>query len=281
MIIATMRRSTTKGNAGAPRRVFVLAVQAAAALALTLVGARASAAPEWIYRGITLPRGVVALDLGLGYGHEPADATRSIGGFGMNLEIAGGVTHDLELGLRTGVGLDDDGQATRADVYGRTFDTETYDVGGDRMANPELRMRWAVARGANVQLGLEARAYLPFAANTHFGVMFGVPLALRVGTVRIDTGLYVPIIFDEPTTTIVSIPVHVWIQVSPTLWLGPVLGVRFDSSGGQDAYPFGFGLGSALSRQIDFRAWFLFPDLNRDAAARTFGAGVGLQIRFE
>jgi hypothetical protein len=276
MIIATMRRSTTKGNAGVPRGVLF-----AAALTVLLVSARASAASEWIYRGITLPRGVVALDLGLGYGHQPLDATRSIGGFGMNLEIAGGLTHDLELGLRTGVRFDDDGQATAADVYGRPFDTETYDVGGDRMANPELRMRWAVARGSNVQLGLEGRAYLPFATNTHFGLMFAVPLALRLGSVRIDTGLYVPIIFDDPTTTVVSIPVHVWIQVSSTLWLGPLMGLRIDSRSGHDGYPFGFGLGSALSRQIDFRAWFLFPDLNRDEAARTFGAGVGLQIRFE
>ena len=91
--------------------------------------------------------------------------SRSIGGFGMNLEIAGGVTHDLELGLRTGVRFDDDGQATQADRYGRPFDTETYGTGFDRMANPELRLRWTVARGSNVLLGLETRAYLPIEAG--------------------------------------------------------------------------------------------------------------------
>jgi len=253
------------------------------ALVLTLLAARAEAAPEWIYRGLTLPRGDVALDLGLGYGHEPFPPVpnRSIDGFGMNLEIAGGVTHDLELGLRTGVRFDDGGQATQADVYGRTSATETYDVGFDRMANPELRMRWTVARGSVVHLGLEARAYLPFATGTRFGVMFGVPLALRLGSVRIDTGLYVPIIFRDSATSTVSIPVHVWIQASPTFWLGPLMGLRLNSPGSHDAYPFGFGIGSALSGQIDLRAWILFPDLNRDQAARSFGAGVGLQIRFE
>ena len=264
-IIAAMRCSSLAGTA----------------LAVMLFTARAEAAPEWIYRGLTLPRGDIALDLGLGYGHEPIDANRSIGGFGMNLEIAAGVTHDLELGFRTGVRFDDDGQATHADVYGRTFDTETYDVGGDRMANPELRMRWTVARGAVVHLGLEARAYLPVATGTYFGVMFGVPLALRLGSVRIDTGLYVPIIFRDPTNSIVSIPIHIWIQASPTFWLGPLLGIQIDSPGSHNAYPFGFGLGSALSREVDLRAWVLFPDLNRDEAARTFGVGVGLQIRFE
>jgi hypothetical protein len=253
----------------------------ATALAVMLFAARAQAAPEWIYRGLTLPRGDVALDLGLGYGHEPIDANRSIGGFGMNLELAAGVTHDLELGFRTGVRFDDDGQATFADRYGRTFDTETYDVGGDRVANPELRMRWTVARGAVVHLGLEARAYLPIATGSRFGVMFGVPLALRLGGVRIDTGLYVPIIFTDTTNCIVSIPIHVWIQASPTFWLGPLLGIQIDSPGSHNAYPFGFGFGSALSREVDLRAWVLFPDLNRNEAARSFGVGVGLQIRFE
>jgi hypothetical protein len=271
-----MRRSATSCFTRA--RVVALA---AAALLAGLPSARAEAAPEFVYRGLTLPRGDVALDLGLGYGHEDVPNAAVRDGFGMNLEIAGGVTHDLELGLRTGVRFDDGGQATQADRYGRPFETETYDLGNDRVANPELRMTWTVARGAIPQLGLEARAYLPFEAGTRFGVMFGLPLALRLASVRIDTGIYVPIIFTDPTTTTtVSIPLHLWIQASPTFWLGPLLGLRIES-GGHDAYPLGFGLGSALSRQVDLRAWFLFPDLNEDQAARTFGLGVGLQIRFE
>jgi len=275
-----MRRFTTRLNPFARRAV----LGAALAAAVAVVPARAQAAPEWIYRGLTLPRGDVALDLGLGYGHDrfPGPPDRSIDGFGMNLEISGGITHELELGLRTGFRIDDGGQYTQADRYGRPFETETYGTGGDRMANPEIKLRWSVARGSVAQLGLEARAYLPIEANTRFGVMFGVPLALRLGTVRIDTGLFVPIIFTEPrTTSFVSIPLHLWIQASSTFWLGPLMGIRIDNPGGHTAYPFGFGLGTAMSRQIDLRAWFLFPDLNQDAAARTFGAGIALQIRFE
>jgi hypothetical protein len=249
---------------------------------MALLVGRAEAAPEWVYRPLTLPRGDIALDLGLGYGHEPTGPNTSTGGFGMNLEIAGGVTHDLELGFRTGVRIDDGGQATKADGYGRPFDTETYGTNHDRLANPELRLRWTVARGANVLLGLGTRFYLPIEAGSRFGVMFEVPLALRVGSLRIDTGLYVPVIFTEPnTTSFVSIPVHLWIQATSTFWLGPLFGLRIDNPGGHDEVPFGFGIGSALSRQIDLRAWFLFPDLNQDRAARTFGAGVALQIRFE
>jgi hypothetical protein len=36
-----------------------------------------------------------------------------------------------------------------------------------------------------------------------------------------------------------------------------------------------------LEHGIDLRAWFLFPQINGNAAARTFGTGLALQIRFE
>jgi hypothetical protein len=253
-------------------RVIILSLTAIA------LAPRAEAAPSWIFRSITLPRGEVALDMGLGVGHGPPDAT----GLGMNLEIAGGVTHDLELGFRTGFRFDIDAEVTQADRYGRPFDTETYGTGHDHVANPELRMRWAVARGTNAQLGLEVRAYLPFESGTRFGLMFGLPIALRAGAVRIDTGLYVPVIFTDPTTTIVSVPVHVWIQVTSSVWLGPLFGLRVISQNGStNEYPLGFGLGTMLRHNIDLRTWFLFEHINGDAAARTFGAGLALQIRFE
>ncbi len=262
-----------------------LRVGARLALATVLwlaAGSRAQAAPEWIFRRLTLPRGDVALDIGLGLGHEPF-ANRSTTGFGMNLEIAFGVTHDLELGLRTGTRIGGDGEATQADRYGRTFDTETYGTGHDAVANPELRMTWAVAQGPMVHLGLEGRVYLPIENGTRVGVMFAVPLRLRLGAVRIDTGVYVPILFYARTQDTISFPFHIWLQASRTLWLGPLLGVKFanDGSASHTEYPLGFGLGTALANAIDLRTWFLFPDINRDEAARTFGAGVALQIRFE
>jgi hypothetical protein len=269
-----------------------LRVGATAALATALwlaAGSRAQAAPEWIFRRLTLPRGDVALDLGLGLGHAPIGADRSITGFGMNLEIAFGVTHDVELGLRTGLRIGADGEATQADRYGRTFDTETYGTGSDALANPELRMTWAVAQGSMVHLGLEGRVYLPIERGTRVGVMFAVPLRLRLGAVRVDTGVYVPILFYDPTWTTISFPFQIWLQASRTLWLGPLLGVKFVDGNGNAGtprerhteYPLGFGLGTALSNAIDLRMWLLFPDINHNEAARTFGAGLALQIRFE
>ena len=260
------------------------------AFLLLIVGASVGTAPParaaapWISRDIVLPHGDVALDFGLGLGHASAPAPdTSITGFGLNLELAAGVTHNFELGLRTGFRLDDNGQRTRADGYGRPFDTETTGTNTDRVANPELRFRWAVARAAAAELGLELRFFLPVEAGSRFGLMFGLPIVLRAGPVRIDTGLYVPVIFTEPqTTTVVSVPLHIWFQATPTLWLGPLFGLKVVSQGGSHTeYPLGFGLGTMLSRSIDLKTWFLFPDMNRTAAARTWGAGLALQIRFE
>jgi hypothetical protein len=243
----------------------------------------ARAAGPWTTRGIVLPRHDAALDFGLGLGHAPTGPDTSITGYGLNLELAVGVAHDFELGLRLGFRLDVDGQITRADSYGRPFDTETYGTNNDRVANPELRFRWAVARAAAAELGLELRFYLPTEANSHFGLMFGLPIGLRAGPIRIDTGLYVPVIFTDPrTTTIVSVPIHVWFQATSSLWIGPLFGLKVVSqSGNHTEYPLGFGLGTMVSRSVDVKTWLLFPDMNRTAAARTWGAGLALQLRFE
>ena len=132
----------------------------------------------------------------------------------MNLEIAGGVTHDLELGFRTGFRLDDDGQATQADSYGRPFDTETYGTGNDRVANPELRLRWSVARGyARRSSGSSCARTCRSRANSRFGLMFGLPIvaARRAGALRHGPLRPGPLL---PTRrrTIVSVPLHLWIQ---------------------------------------------------------------------
>ncbi len=261
----------------------VSATLCAVFVSLAWVGGARAEAP-WVYRSIVLPRGAIAVDMGLGLGHQPDPPPddRSITGFGMNLELSAGVTHELEFGVRTGFRLDDNGQITQADRYGRPFETETYGTNFDRVANPELHLRWAVARGSAAELGIELRAFLPIEANSSFGLMFGLPVVLRAGTIRLDTGLYVPVIFSDPTRTVVSVPIHLWIQATRTLWLGPLFGVRVVSGGGnRDEYPLGFGIGSSLTRTIDLRTWILFPDISQTEAARTFGAGVGLQIRFE
>jgi hypothetical protein len=253
-----------------------------AALAVVLgLGVPAAAAPPFVYRDIVLPHHDVAIDVGLGVGHAPLPGGDSISGWGLNLEIAGGITRNVEIGIRTGFRFDNGGRYTQADRYGRPFNTETYGTNGDDMANPELHLRWAIARGT-ASLGLEGRAYIPIEHDSHFGVMVGLPLSLHLGSVRFDTGLFVPILFYDPTITVVSIPLHLWIQASNTVWFGPMFGWRhWSGNGSYTEYPFGFGLGTAVNRAIDFRAWFLFPNINRDEGGREFGGGVALQFRVE
>lgn len=259
---------------------------AAVALIASVWAGAARADAPWVYRSIVLPRGEVAVDLGFGLGHEPAPPPDdSVTGFGLNLALSAGITRELELGVRTGFRLDNAGQATQADQYGRPFDTETYGTDFDTVANPEVHLRWAVARGSAAELGLEWRAYLPIENNSSFGMMFALPIALHANSVRLDTGLYIPVIFTQPrTTTIISVPFHLWIQASRTFWLGPMFDVRVinDNNAGRsyDQFPLGFGLGSALSSFVDLRTWILFPDISQNEAARTFGAGLALQLRF-
>lgn len=257
-----------------------LALAVAAGLAAAPSGALA--APIYIYRGIVLPPGDAAADMGVGIGRAPLGppSDRSVTGVGMNLALSAGLSSSLEIGLRTGLRFEGEGRFMRADEYGRTWDTETYGTGGDTVANPELHLRWGVIRGAAAQLGLEFRLYLPIERGTHLGFMFGVPLMFRVGNVRVDTGIYVPMLFS-PQRSAISIPLDIWFQAGRA-WLGPLLGVRTAQSGGSfNQYPLGFGLGYAASHSVDLRTWFLFPDIGAEAAARTFGFGFAVQVRFE
>ncbi|MBC8131570.1 MAG: hypothetical protein H7X95_01210 [Deltaproteobacteria bacterium] len=253
----------------------------ATVLGLTALASHAHAAPAWVYRSIVLPQGDVALDIGFGLGHAPVSPNTSTTGFGLNLEIAAGISHNVQLGVRGGFRLDNGGQLTQADAYGRPFQTETYGTLFDRVANPEVHMRWAVARSSALELGLDLRAYLPSERGSAFGFMLGVPLSLHGGALRIDSGVYVPVIFYDPNRTVVSVPVHLWIQATNNLWLGPLFGIRMISGVGANQYPLGFGLGSSLNRSVDLRAWLLFPDMSREQATRTFGVGLALQLRFE
>jgi hypothetical protein len=253
---------------------------AALFFAISIWSAAARAEAPWVYRGLVVPRGQVDFDVGGGLGHIPDPNGGT--GFGLNLELKAGVAPNLELGIRTGIRADDVGRATQADRYARPFDTETWGTNFDTVANPELHLKWAVARGPAAELGLELAAYLPIESGSRFGMMFALPLALHANSIRVDSGVYVPILFYDPTYWVVSVPVQVWIQASRTFWLGPVFGVRFihQGSGEHEEFPFGFGLGNAIAPNADLRAWFLFQDISADQAAHWFGAGLAFHIRF-
>lgn len=254
---------------------------------LTLFAASSSSAAErWVDRPMTQHRLVFAGDAGLGIGHvsvaRPSGGDLSATGLGMNLEGAIGVTERLELGLRTGIRFGDDGKITRGDYYARTLWTETYGTNIDTVANPEFRIRWVAYSGGITEVGLDGRLFLPVENGAHFGLMFGVPLTFHVADyLRIDTGAYLPIVFDDPAFNGLSIPGYFWFQTSEKLWLGPMAQLRFidPGPGGHDAHLLlGFGLGYQVANAVDLKTMILFPTVDNDIV-RQVGAGFGVQFR--
>jgi hypothetical protein len=225
---------------------------------------------------LTLPSSAFELGLGLGLAHrDVADRT----GLGINLEIGYGLSSSLELRFRTGLRLGESARVVRADYFGRPVETETYNLGVDTVANPQLGFRFQLARSRSVELAVDTHAILPLDGD--FGLLVGLPIALNLGDrLRLDTGLFLPIVFADPGTVVdISIPFHVWIKVNPTLFVGPITGVYLYDAGGRRV-PFGFGVGSSLSYDAEVRFWLLFPDVREDGGAKNFGLGVGLYVLF-
>jgi hypothetical protein len=263
-----------------------VAIACASFAAVASLTADAGAAPPWVDRHLTLPAGDWAFDAGLGVGHVRFDPQGDDTAAGVNAEMAVGVTSRVELGVRTGIrfgdGLD---RSIHADQFGRLFDRQTpFDVGSEVLANPELRVRGAPVRGRVVELALEGRIVLPFENGTNAGLLFGLPLSFHLGDrVRLDTGAYLPVVFQHPTTLFaLSFPLDVWIQASPRFWLGPMTGVVFQQPGdvgSQANVSLGFGFGYQITHYLDFKTMVLFPTLNSDS--RFFGVGAGVEIRIE
>jgi hypothetical protein len=245
----------------------------------------AAAAPPWVNRHLTLPAGDWAFDAGLGVGHVRSNPLTEDTGAGINAEMAVGATDRVQIGARTGLRFGDDlTRFIRADQFGRLFDRQTFGVGTEVLANPELSVRGAPVRGAVAEVAFEGRIVLPLENRTDAGLLFGVPLAFHLGKhVRLDTGAYLPVVFQHPTTYVaLSLPLDVWIQASPRIWLGPMTGLfvqRLGDVGSQTYVSLGFGFGYQITHYLDFKAMVLFPTLNSDS--RFFGLGAGVEIRIE
>jgi hypothetical protein len=245
-------------------------------LLLPLLAARPASAGSFLGRSLALSTGRMELGLGAGLGHVPDEL-----GLGFNFELGYGLSSSLELRLRSGLRAGHDGRVTRADVYGRPFETETYNTGGDTLANPEIGLLWELIQGHTGQIGFDTRVVLPVSGD--ISLMVALPVRLRLPRARIDTGLYVPIFFhdgpEDDTTEIISIPFHLFFQPSSDLYLGPITGVRFHEHGGTDV-PLGLALGTSISWDADLRFWLLFPDVSHSGSAKVFGVGVGLYVLF-
>jgi hypothetical protein len=268
---------------GAMARLAHLALGIVVALSATFAALEvAEAAPPHVYRPMTLPRLVFAGDVGIGVGHSRVPGPDRTGP-GLNLEGAFGITDKVELGLRTGIRFGDEARFVGADAYGRTLWTETSGVGTDPVANPEFRVRWTAYRGDVVEVGLDGRMYLPFETGTRMGLMFGVPFAFHVADVlRIDTGFYLPVVFNDPSFNALVVPGYFWFQASDKVWLGPMTSLRSidpGPGGRRTDLLLGFGLGVQVASAVDLKTMIFFPRINDEIGTRNFGAGFGVQFR--
>jgi hypothetical protein len=252
-----------------------LGLVAAAVLAGSILGARPAQAASFINRGLTLPSGQFELGLGLGLAHLDAiDYT----GLGVNMELAYGLNQKLELRFRTGLRFGTEGRVTQADYFGHPVETESFNPGGGRLRNPEVGLRIDLVNGGTAELALDTRIYLP--VDGEFGFLFGVPIALHLGDrVRLDTGVFIPIILYDNADVDVSIPLHLWFRLDGGTFLGPMTGIVFHDGGGESV-PFGIGAGTSLAYDADLRFWLLFPDIDDGGADDYWGAGVGLYVTF-
>jgi hypothetical protein len=273
-------------------RSFVVPLALAASVASTLFfsASTASAAEPWVDRRLTLPTHDWAFDLALGIGHRETpivtpfgNTTRSVTGPGLNLELAVSVIHHLELGFRTGVRFGDDARFASADYYGRMYDRQSFALGGGTMANPEARVRGELIDLEIIELALEGRVVLPFDPGSRAGLLMGVPLAFHLGTIaRLDTGVFIPVVFADPTVAAFNLPLDAWFQVSNKLWLGPMTGVRVGTNTGAPTdISMGFGLGYSVASFVDLKTMVLVPDINHSPIFRAVGVGIGVQIRIE
>jgi hypothetical protein len=259
-------------------------------LAIVTFADLAQAAPEWVDRSLTLRQFGIAIDAGIALAHaEGADVT----GGGLNLEAGFGILDSFEIGLRSGARLGDQNAKTlQVDQYARLFDLETYGTGTALFANPELRLLGRILDLSVLELGVEGRLYLPVEDRTRFSFMLGAPVRLHVARIlRIDTGLYVPVLSNENgaggtiSSVSLNLPAEFWFQVTRRVFLGPVAEFRVNGNEAPLGFDrgtgllFGFGMGYQISRFADLKLSLVLPRVNGDPGPDiAFGTGLGLHF---
>ena len=252
------------------------------ALAGVFTASVAAAEPPWVDRHVVLPEHDWAFDFGVGIGHDGVPVRNQPTGAGLNFEMAVSPIDRLEIGVRSGFRIGPDGRTTVADAYGRLFDYPSFGTNHDDFANPEIRIRGALLRSRVVEIGAEGRLYLPAEHGSEAGILFGVPFLFHLGhIVRLDTGVYVPVVFYNPVIADISIPLNVWFQATDRLWVGPMTGIDYNATNNFADVLFGVGLGVQVARFVDLKTQFLFPRLNETQGAQWFGVGFGVEVRIE
>jgi Caspase domain len=276
---------------------------------LALKGDAEAAAPAhedrssgpWLSRPLTLHSLAFSADVALGVGQTTAiDAGPTydtpVGtkkpGAGLNIEATLGLPARFEFGVRFGVRFGPNGALTNSDAYGRLFDPVSLhtDAGTYSFANPEFRIREALVDGEAAGVGFEARLTPGFADASNNIVTLGVPVRVRVRVpfgLRIDTGVYVPITFENTNTWGLEIPVALWFQYEH-FFVGPLSGVFWNNPAtGPEATEgvpseldihAGVGGGFTFGRYFDVKAQLLTTRLNHSDFTSYIGGGAGIGV---
>jgi hypothetical protein len=272
-------------------------------------GARAD--EPFVDRALTLPPLHFSADAGLGFGQGPAATPLDVQGpapapsdtglklgWGSNLEAAVGLPFLGEVGVRVGVRFGDDGinagWGMGADHFARLFDPVPAEAGNATVTNPEIRLRGTWLNLKIVELGFETRFIIPTADGSDFEMVPGVPARIHVpGFARIDTGVWLPVLFSDGSFTI-DIPAQLFFQAGQAFF-GPMTGVRFNRPAGgvgdSTDVPAGIGGGytlggSSAQREtphggpvLDLKVQVRTERINDVSWTKYIGGGLGVGLR--
>lgn len=289
-----------------------VAVIASAFAAVALPSTTARAQEEetrWVDRKMSLPPLVIAIDGGLGLGHWDGGTTAQVNtagltpqqiaalpvvansgtGLGFNAEGSIGIIEHLTVGARViGLNFSQDSKISEASGYASAFDLQNVFPlfsGGDTFNNPALWGRYQFVDMPNVEVGVEARIFVPFNDGTRFGLMGGVPVSIHLpGSFRLDTGGYLALGAYDPILFYFHVPAQAWFNVTDKLFLGPITGLNVASFANNTvtSINLGFGVGYTVLPQMDIKVLPIYwPGINNDNGVSNFGMSAGVEYRID
>jgi hypothetical protein len=265
------------------------------------VAQRARADEPFVDRALTLPPLHFSADAGIGFGQGPGPVVPIATGFpsalpetspklgwGSNLEAAVGLPFLGEVGVRVGVRFGQDGinagWGYGADHFARLFDPVVDEPGSSSVTDPEIRLRGTWLNLKIIELGFETRFIVPTADGSDFELVPGVPARIHVpGFARIDTGVWLPVIFNSDASFTIDIPAQLFFQAGQAFF-GPMTGVRFNHPGGDVGesstdVPAGIAGGYTLAGVLDLKVQVRTERINDVSWTKYIGGGLGVGLR--
>ncbi len=178
---------------------------------------------EYADRGINLGQGDFRLDLaprdfGLFFGGIGGHGeTQDVAGLRIGRNVVGGRSEDriddtlLRLTLGAGFGITD-----QLEVGGTVM--PLYIAPDGDFGDIELYGRYALMQTKSTEVGVQLTVAMP--TDTVLGIGAGAPILLRLGRLRIDTGVEVEVLFTEDVLVDLDVPFAVSVNVGDGLFAG-------------------------------------------------------------